>query len=147
MKKELANKMKKISLGLLSVQGDAGEKYRELGDLFQHMANFNILDDESAECLMEAVDRLNDSIVKVFQYIYDHGLGAEWYRCAIFLFDENVDFADCEDIIIKGISLGLTCEDFDEILKNSAGVGEFKKSLSDRFSAVDKSDKASAELL
>ena len=145
MRKELAYKMKTISLGLLSVQDDEGEKYFELGYLFQHMANFNILDDESAECLMEAVDRLNDSVVKVLQYIYDHSLGAEWYRCVIFLFDENVDFADCEDIIIKGISSGLTCEDFDEILKNSPGAGDFKKSLSDRFSATAKDGKDSDE--
>lgn len=126
MDKDFKDKLNKIAQGLQEdTRNDELLNCEKLAAFYSDMAKSDI-DNDSAECLIAAVDRLNDTVVPLFEYVFCNGSGVEWYRCIIFMFDENIDLTACRELIEEAVSKNVPCSVFDEILKTTSSQEEFE---------------------
>lgn len=126
MTKEMCSKLKALVNGIdVSEDSSSVELKRFLGII----CNDDSFDDSAAGFIFESFDELNDQVVPLLSVIYVLHKEPEWYQCILFLFEENIDLADCHKLIVKSIISDMKCEEFDEILKNSPSQNEFKSVL------------------
>ena len=155
---KLCEKIQDIGLGMLEDE-DPGR--RALGEYYVSLTKKE-WDGQYEEflfslfnCLIEASDRLNDSVVPLFSMFMDSERGIEAFRSVILLFDENIDLTACKDLIFSAVINNVTYDDFDEILKISSDQDEFERILGEKvkeIAAVDSEfdenkEAASAELV
>jgi len=155
---KLCKKLQDIGLGMLEDE-DLGR--RALGAFYVSLSEKE-RDGQQEEflfslfnCLIEASDRLNDSVVPLFNMFIDSGSGVEAFKSVILLFDENIDLAACKDLIFSAVLNDVTYDDFDEILKISSDQDEFERILNEKVKGIVAADSefdenkeaASAELV
>jgi len=105
------------------------ESCTELKSFINQICDDENFDEQAGKYIIDSFDGLNDQVVPLLRKIYILHKGSEWYRCILFLFDENIDLVDCEELLVKAIISDMKCEEFDEILKDSSNQNEFKSVL------------------
>ena len=140
---KLCEKIQDIGLGMIEDE-DPGRK--ALGNFYislsetehdgqQEKSLFSLFN-----CLIEASDRLNDSVVPLFSMFIDSGRGVEAFKSIILLFDENIDLVACKDLVFSAVLNDVTYDDFDEILKISSDQDEFERILNDKVKEIAAAD-------
>ena len=141
MEELLREKLKEIGHGMMS---DAVEENMTgLGSFYCMIADEEPGDPELANCLIEAADRLNETVVNLFNRLHDCDFDATSYRCVIYLFDENINPSMCEDLLFDVFTVlntkedGITIDFFDDILRNSSGQDAFEANLRGYLGSLD----------
>lgn len=139
MEKQLIDNLRMIGQGLLDdAEPEDEDKVSQLGQFLIFLADDGKLDEDCAEFIVSSADRLNDSVVPFFHYLYENGKDIEWYKCIAFLFDENIDLVACHDLLIKAVENGIPCDFFDDILKNSPTQEAFEKAIQTKLERIQK---------
>lgn len=144
---KLSEKIRNIGLGM--IDDESGRN--ALGNFYVSLYDYDE-SNRSADfwlslfnCLIEAADRLNDSIVPLFYMFIDNGCDVEAFKSAILLFDENIDLTKCKDLFFDAVIKHVSYDDFDEILKISSDQNEFERLLKEKIRGISESDPDSTE--
>ena len=139
---KLSEKIRNIGLGM--IDDESGRNM--LGDFYVSLSDYE-KSNRSADfwlslfnCLIEASDRLNDSIAPLFHMFIDNGCDVEAFKSAILLFDENIDLTKCKDLFFEAVIKHVSYDDFDEILKISSDQNEFERLLKEKIRGISESD-------
>ncbi len=139
MIENLSEKIRNIGLGMMEEE-ETG--HRKLGEFLVSLSdNENVREPKGYalslfNCLIEASDRLNDTVVPLFSMFVENEYNVEDFKSVILLFDENIDLDACKELIFEATSENVSYEDFDEILKVSSDQKEFERLLREKIKEI-----------